>query len=112
VENTEEDYINTISSGFRDFIGRLPERPKIFEKKLVIDCAHGYGSVFAHKLMFKALEGFMSLQLINEDNGMLLNEECGEDHVYTNKTLPKNYTFGGETLGATLDGDADRSIFL
>lgn len=72
---------------------------------IVVDYANGVGYSTARSFLPQLLP---NVKFINTGDG-ILNENCGADHVKTNKRCPLNALEDG-TLHASLDGDADRLV--
>lgn len=110
IQDLKAHYVNSISGAFIRYMSRHEKR-RICEQKLVIDCAFGVGSDIVDEFKEKLL-GVLPIIAINKKNYRHLNESCGADYVHRKYKFPQAYTFDHNHLGATLDGDADRSIFL
>lgn len=70
-----------------------------------VDCANGVGYLVLEKLSMKHIITHNTDVLTQQS----INHLCGSDYVLSNSTL--NYKLEKNTLGCSLDGDADRIIY-
>lgn len=80
-------------------------------KERVVDCANGVGGSILPKFL-EGLKEYLNVTLINNTHPELLNEKCGADYVYTNKTFPSEYKKAEHNSLVSFDGDADRIVLL
>lgn len=76
-----------------------------------MDCANGVGAL---KLKRIAEECKIKVEICNDGTGGALNFQCGADFVQKEKKLPAGVcreTLKGRKV-ASLDGDADRLVYL
>ena len=95
---------------YKNNILDLMEYENNFE--LIIDCANGVGTILFESLLYTSDNvSWNSLILMNTDyeNYELLNEKCGTDYYINN--INNNFELD-DGLYASIDGDADRSIFF
>lgn len=92
----------------------LDEKEKIKEKKkLYFDCSHGVGYYVLKEFIKEGAGNYFDINIINdlECDPMDLNKLCGAEHVHKNKSPPKNLP-GGDCVGLSIDGDADRIVYF
>lgn len=104
----KSNYFNTISEGFKAFITRY-QCSKVLNNEFQFDCSHGIGSDSLQVFMEK-IGSLINIKPFNTNNPDQLNEECGADYIHSKLRFPKGYKPG--TPGVSIDGDADRTIFL
>ncbi|CAL8115036.1 unnamed protein product [Orchesella dallaii] len=109
-EPTVDGYVSKLVNAFRTLIGDDNKRGK-YEPSLIIDGANGVGAVISEKLL-KGLENTLNVNLINLGPPGILNYDCGADYVKVQQREPLNVTSNCGTRCASLDGDADRLIYL
>ena len=78
---------------------------------MIVDCANGIGAQSLKNFLAFTDKYPLEIDHINTDDAELLNSGCGSDFVQGKGILPRNFNFGPEIMGASLDGDADRSVF-
>jgi len=84
---------------------RIPNKFKLNNMKIVLDCANGAGYKSAPK-MIKSL-GAKLIVIGNKPNGFNINKNCGSTFP---KKLQQSVKKHKAQLGISLDGDADRII--
>ncbi|PIL31888.1 hypothetical protein GSI_06592 [Ganoderma sinense ZZ0214-1] len=108
-EDTEEGYLEKLSSSFKKLVAGKPALPS-----LVIDCANGVGAVVGEKLAHQ-LGNSLSMILTNTaiDTLGALNNACGADFVKTQQKLPPSLAsvLKPGQRACSLDGDADRLMY-
>ena len=95
------------SARYLEFLKTAVGETSFTGKKVVIDCAHGAGYVVG-PVIFQAL-GAEVIVLGNEPDGRNINAGVGSLHTERAAALVRE---NNADLGACLDGDADRVIFI
>lgn len=75
--------------------------------RIVVDCAHGAASEVAPTALERL--GVDAKYICRTPNGRNINAECGALHT---DRLAREVVGSGAALGAALDGDADRCLFV
>lgn len=96
----EKVYSDHVAASLGDGV-RLPRL------KIALDCANGAGYRVGPKLL--ASVGVDVLSLFDEPNGENINRDCGSTSM---ARLTKAVMDNGCDLGAALDGDGDRVLFV
>ncbi|ODM96805.1 Phosphoacetylglucosamine mutase [Orchesella cincta] len=107
---TVDGYVAKLSRAFRTLIGEDNKRGN-YEPTLIIDGANGVGAVISEKLI-KALDKTLAVNLVNVGPPGILNHDCGADYVKVQQREPLNVSSDCGARCASLDGDADRLIYL
>ncbi|KAJ3557740.1 hypothetical protein NM688_g1309 [Phlebia brevispora] len=109
-EDSEEGYINKISTAFKKLVAGKPASPP-----LIIDCANGVGAKAAAEFA-KVLGDALPITLVNTDTTTpgVLNHQCGADFVKTQQKLPPSLAshLKPGQRACSLDGDADRLMYF
>lgn len=94
-------YITKITklNAFNDIIKQI-------NQSMIIDCANGVGSI-----LLKRINDTFPLININTADPKQLNNNCGAAYAIENPLMYSN-NHGGDKLIASLDGDADRLVFI
>lgn len=92
-----------------------------YEKNILIDCANGVAGFCIEKIKNIYGKEDLSLNSINTlfKNYSFLNGFCGSDYILKEKNVPVNYPNYDKydtkilfTKNVSLDGDADRVVYL
>lgn len=90
-----------------DLLKRFGPRLDLRGMKIVVDCAHGAASAIAPEVL-RGLGADVTAANAEPD-GRNINEQCGA--LYP-ESLSRRVVDGGAHIGLSLDGDADRVMFL
>lgn len=112
----ESGYINEMAEAF---VSLCSSSKALSARELRVDAANGVGGEkilqLDERLRHIGGDAYLRLTLLDED-GQLLNEQCGADYVKTCKASPRNCrrfdNNNREAHHASLDGDADRVVFF
>ncbi|KAH9950396.1 phosphoacetylglucosamine mutase [Amylocystis lapponica] len=109
-DDSEEAYLIKMSTAFKKLVAGKPAAPP-----LIIDCAHGVGTLVAENLKKHLGE---TITLVPHNTAIstpgALNNSCGADFVKTSQKLPPSLAshLKAGQRACSLDGDADRLIYF
>ncbi|KAF5099991.1 hypothetical protein D0Z00_001471 [Geotrichum galactomycetum] len=105
---TEEGYYKKLGEAYQRVLSGYNKSYSI-----TIDAANGVGGPKVKELV-KYLGGLVDINVVNDHylEPLLLNQDCGADHVKTQQRLPAHVEPVPGKLYASFDGDADRIVFF
>ena len=97
-----KSYMDIVSRKYNDLVSENAI-------ELIVDCANGAGGQTMMELnkVFKT-----KISCVNTSDFNNINNMCGAEYVHKFNKLPKTVYFKDERLVASLDGDADRLVFI
>lgn len=108
----EDMYFDGYGENFKALYTQL--KPEAIKNKetVVVDCSNGVGYQVLSRFTKGPVSDVINFECINTNDTNFLNLNCGAEFVQKERKLPSNFNTETTTVGASLDGDADRMVYI
>jgi len=108
----EDGYFTGYGETFKALYTRLMPNGQMNKERIVVDCSNGVGFHVLSRFMQGPVGEVIDFECINTNDTNLLNLNCGAEFVQKERKLPANFEVDSVKVGASLDGDADRMVYI